>query len=175
MIATSRGFSNFVSLRATLQFTTRTPFLGQHNSHRQWQSNSPSHIHPVFERLLPIFIAHGRKQRSRAHQKQGRADQEPASAVMIEAVLKSVSKTRQFETEIVDMLRTSTAWWTPEQQAFYDRFASVRDNGNNEFRTAATTTTADERREHHTVQIHTDPLIESPQAGFSLKNLRTGE
>ena len=115
---------------------------------------------------MPEYITHGRKQPSRAHQKQGRADMQPASAVMIEAVLKSVSKARQYETEIVETLRTATAWWTPDQQAFYNRYPSVRDNGNNEFRTAATTTIADERREHHT-----DLLIESPQAGFSLHDL----
>ena len=115
---------------------------------------------------MPVYITHGRKQPSRAHQKQGRADMQPASAVMIEAVLKSVSKARQYETEIVDTLRTATAWWTPDQQAFYNRYPSVSDNGNNEFRTAATTSIADERREHHT-----DLLIESPQAGFSLHDL----
>ena len=32
---------------------------------------------------------------------------------------------------IVDTLRTATAWWTQDQQAFYNRYPSVRDDGNN--------------------------------------------
>ena len=48
---------------------------------------------------MPVYITHVRKQPSRAHQKQGRADMQPASAIMIEAVLKSVSKARQNETQ----------------------------------------------------------------------------
>ena len=159
----AQGYTSIYHKDAIFRTAQQPPLTAQYLIENQIR---PVACAQYLKEYMPIFIAHGRKQRSRAHQKQGRADQEPASAVMIEAVLKSVSKTRQFETEIVDMLRTSTAWWTPEQQAFYDRFASVRDNGNNEFRTAATTTTADERREHHT-----DPLIESPQAGFSLDDL----
>ena len=67
---------------------------------------------------MPHFITAGRKQNSRTHRENnpGANDThlEPASASMIEAVLKSASKLRCYEMTYLVPLLEDTEWWSAD-------------------------------------------------------------